>query len=175
MGQTMVHRVYRWIVYGLTLLVLAIGVILRLQDAGVWPGSRQEAAAVGSWGPTDSSGGWLRATFLGQDGEGRVGIDCTRDIAPDNIPVAVAGLRTDVPIASWEVYDVPGFGHWVLPCNGRNWWLEAIPTRDGGADLYLKPHRNAPDGTDYRLIVHYADGATASTYLTGTAVRLRPR
>lgn len=126
-----------------------------------------------SWGGAEAAGGGLTATFLGQDGGGFVGIDCTRDPTPDNIHISVGGLPDSVTPVGWEVSDAAGFGLWALPCNGRNWWLAAEVPGDGTADLFMKPHRDAPDGARYGVTVRYADGSAASAVVEGTAVRVR--
>lgn len=167
----MIRRIYRIALLGATVLVLAVGVALRLQDAGFWSWAGSGPSGGRAWGPADDEGR-LKASFLGQDGTGLVGIGCTRDDTPDNIHISVTGLRTDVEPEGWEVTDPAGSGLWALPCNGRNWWLDAMAAGDGTAQLYLKPHRDAPDGTRYRVTVLYPDGSAAYAVVEGSAVRV---
>lgn len=112
----------------------------------------------------------LQAEFLGQDGHGHVGINCTSDPTPDNIHIAVRGVREDIAITGWEVHDVQGCGHWIYPCNHFNWWLQAVEDKSGTVHLYVKPHRSAPAGTLYVVIARYADASSDTTMVSGSEV-----
>lgn len=136
------------------------------------PAAEIETPVLESRSAVSPSG--LTVVFMGQDGHGGAGRGCSQDETPDNVHIRLTGVPTDKTITNYEVVDLTGSGLWVFPCNDRNWSL--LPLRDGPAtiDLYLKPHRDAPDGTPYRVSVTYDDGTTDSLEVIGGLVLLEP-
>jgi hypothetical protein len=96
------------------------------------------------------------------------------DDTPDNIHIRIADLPSGVQPTLYQVDDFTGGGRWVHPCNQENWWLVPEPGPDGTVDLFLKPHRDAPEGTEYIVTVRYDDGTHHRAQVLGSAVRLRP-
>lgn len=119
-------------------------------------------------GPTAE--GDIALDFLGQDGAALAGEACIDGDAPDNIHIRVSDLDEDRGIAGYQVDDYVGGGRWVHPCNHRNWWLVPRQIEPGVANLYLKPHADSPDGTEYVVTVYYADGTHHRDTVVGTAV-----
>lgn len=114
----------------------------------------------------------LRGSFLGQDGQSFAGIQCTTGNAPDNIHIRVDGTRTDSEIVSVTVEEPAGGGRWANPCDlASNWLLHIASDNPGQLDLYFKPFRDAPDGTQYIVSIQYADGERESVNVLGTAVQ----
>ena len=131
-----------------------------------------ETPVLGSRSAISASG--LTVAFLGQDGHGGAGRGCSPDETPDNLHIRLTGLPADKTITTYEVVDLTGSGLWVYPCNDRNWSLLPLRGESGSIDLYLKPHRDAPDGAPYRVSVTYDDGTTDSLELIGGPVLLEP-
>lgn len=144
---------------GLTLIVVSIWAVLDVKRPRLRPNAVQEN---------------LQATFLGQDGENYAGRQCARGAENDNVHIHLDGLRADVQPVSFRVEDRnPGsvLGVWAVPCDPvSNWLLYVISSTPGQADLYFKPFREAPDGTEYTIIVQYEDGTNQSTEVVGSRV-----
>jgi hypothetical protein len=114
----------------------------------------------------------LHGTFLGQDGQSYAGRDCEVGNAPDNIHIRLDGLRTDVQATTYQVEDPSGGGRWANPCNPTSsWLLHVISESADQADLYFKPFRDAPDGTQYVVTVYYSDGTSESITVIGSSVQ----
>jgi hypothetical protein len=114
----------------------------------------------------------LRGTFLGQDGQSYAGRGCAIGDAPDNIHIHLDGLRTDAQVTTYQVEDPSGGGRWATPCNPvSSWLLHVVSDTTGQADLYFKPFRDAPDGTQYMISVQYGDGLSESVTVVGSRVQ----
>ncbi len=114
----------------------------------------------------------IRGSFLGQDGRSYAGRDCASGNAPDNIHIHLEGLRSGVAATGYRIEDPAGGGLWATPCTGQSGWLlYVVGGTDGQAELYIKPFRDAPDGTNYVVTVQYDDGSSDSITLVGSAVQ----
>jgi hypothetical protein len=114
----------------------------------------------------------LTATFKGQDGGSYAGRLCSSGTATDNVHIHLAGLRTDSQPISYRVEDFSGGGLWATPCDPvSNWFLYAELVVNGETNLYFKPFRDAPDGTEYKINVGYQDGGSEETIVRGTRVK----
>ncbi len=114
----------------------------------------------------------LQATFLGQDGGSYAGRLCSTGTTADNVHIRLTGLRTEAKVESYRVDDLAAGGVWATPCDPiSNWQLHVEPRSDAEVDLYFKPFRDAPAGTTYTVAVHYSDGQTHTTTVTGTRVQ----
>jgi hypothetical protein len=114
----------------------------------------------------------LTATFKGQDGGSYAGRLCSSGTAADNVHIHLAGLRTESQPISYRVEDFTGGGLWATPCDPvSNWFLYAELVVNGETNLYFKPFRNAPDGTEYKITVGYQDGGSEETIVRGTRVK----
>jgi hypothetical protein len=81
-------------------------------------------------------------------------------------------VRTDVQIISYQVEEPVGGGRWTNPCEpGSSWLLHVNRAVADQADLYFKPFRDAPEGTQYVVTVSYSDGTSESLSLLGSAVQ----
>lgn len=115
--------------------------------------------------------GNLQAIFLGQDGGRYAGRQCASGDAPDNVHIHLSGVRTDVRVTSYRIEDRAGGGLWAIPCNPiSNWIIFAKPVADQ-VDLFFKPFRDAPDGTEYLITIGYADGTSEQTSVIGKRVK----
>ena len=113
----------------------------------------------------------LTATFLGQDGGGYAGRLCSSGTSFDNVHIRLAGLRTESEPISFRVEDQAGGGVWATPCDPvSNWFLSVTPVVDNETDLYFKPFRDAPGGTEYTITVVYQDGETQIILVRGSRV-----
>ncbi|MFN2251531.1 MAG: hypothetical protein ACK2UL_06395, partial [Anaerolineae bacterium] len=119
-----------------------------------------------------SAEGSIELEFLGQDGKGLAGEACAEGDAADNIHIRVSGLSGEREVAGFQVDDYVGGGRWVYPCNDENWLVVPRLPEPGMADLYLKPHRDAPDDTEYIVTVYYGDGTHHRAVILGSAVTL---
>ncbi len=116
-----------------------------------------------------------QATFLGQDGESYAGQQCTPGTTNDNVHIRLQGLRTDDQQTSYRIEDRAAGGVWATPCDPvSNWQLFVTSSAPGQADLYFKPFRDAPDGTEYTIFVQYGDGVTAIMQVVGIRVKPKP-
>jgi hypothetical protein len=114
----------------------------------------------------------LKATFLGQDGHSFAGKLCSAGTKKDNVHIHLSGLRTDQEAVAFRVDDFAQGGVWATPCDPvSNWFLFVEPVVAGETDLYFKPFRVAPAGTQYRLTVTYADQTTQTVVLSGSRVQ----
>jgi hypothetical protein len=114
----------------------------------------------------------LRLTFIGQDGESHAGRLCASGTANDNVHLRLDGLRTDVEAVAFRVDEPAEGGVWATPCNPvSNWLLYVVPGVDGRSDLYFKPFRDAPDGTEYVVTVQYSDGQVQRASVIGSRVK----
>jgi hypothetical protein len=121
--------------------------------------------------PTDAVGK-LHATFIGQDGGSYAGRLCSSGTANDNIHIRLSGLRTNIKPISFRVDDYAKGGVWSTPCDPvSNWFLYVNQASSGTADLYFKPFRDAPAGTEYKLTVVYSNGETETTLVRGSQVK----
>ena len=121
--------------------------------------------------PTDTVGK-LRATFIGQDGGSYAGRLCSSGMTNDNIHIRLSGLRTNIKPISFRVDDFSKGGVWSTPCDPvSNWFLYVNQAFSGTADLYLKPFRDAPAGTEYKITVVYSNGETDITLVRGSQVK----
>jgi hypothetical protein len=125
--------------------------------------------------PTPQPPSSLVPSFIGQDGRSFAGSDCGNQTIQDNVHIRVVGLRQDVAAASFRVDDL-NVGHsWSTSCvPGANWQLFMISPSGGIADLYFKPVRSAPAGTQYRITVTYSDASSEAITVLGGAVSLNP-
>jgi hypothetical protein len=116
----------------------------------------------------------LRLTFIGQDGASHAGRLCASGTTNDNVHLHLDGLRTGVEAIAFRVDEPAGGGVWATPCNPvSNWLLYVVPAMDGQTDLYFKPFRDAPDGTEYVVTVQYGDGQIQRAAASGS--RVKPR
>ncbi len=114
---------------------------------------------------------YLSADFLGQDGASFAGAGCSAGSEPDNVHIYLTDLKTDIPVVSYRVDDIPGQGVWAMPCDPvSNWLLHVESSVPGTADLYFKPFRDAPDGTLYTITVNYEDGSIQSATVIGSHI-----
>lgn len=114
----------------------------------------------------------LQATFLGQDGASFAGRLCTSGTTDDNVHIRLSGLRLDSSPERFRVDDPAQGGVWATPCDPvSNWMLHVTEISDGTVDLYFKPFRDAPSGTDYVVTVQYADGALQTASVIGGRVK----
>ncbi|HET7377301.1 MAG TPA: hypothetical protein VFK30_11375, partial [Anaerolineae bacterium] len=94
----------------------------------------------------------LSASFRGQDGGDNAGRLCTAGTTNDNVHIHLTGLRAAVEPISYRVDDYAQGGVWANPCDPvSNWMLHIKNVAGGEADLYFKPFRDAPAGTDYMI------------------------
>ncbi len=101
------------------------------------------------------------ATFKGQDGGSFAGRQCSSGTAADNVHIHLAGLRADDQPISYRVEDFIGGGLWATPCDPvSNWFIYAELVANGETNIYFKPFRDAPDGTEYKITVGYQDGGS---------------
>lgn len=115
----------------------------------------------------------LRVSFLGQDGGSYAGRQCNEGTIADNVHIHLDGLRTDKEPVSYRVDDRSAGGVWATPCNAvSNWLLFVVPSSPGQADLYFKPFRNAPGGTEYTIMIEYSDGIAQIARVAGSQVEL---
>jgi hypothetical protein len=136
------------------------------RENGKWKWCGQTRASI----PSTPSTTALDATFLGQDGGNFAGQLCTTGTTNDNIHIHLTGLRTDRPV-SIRVDD-PAGGVWSTPCDPvSNWQLYFTSNVSNQADIYFKPFRDAPDGTEYTIVVQYSDGGTQTTSVIGRRVK----
>ena len=121
--------------------------------------------------PTEGLGR-LRATFIGQDGDNYAGRLCSSGTTNDNVHIRLSGLRTDIKPVSFRVDDYARGGVWASPCDPvSNWFLYVSQTPNGTADIYFKPFRDAPSGTEYKITVGYNNGETETTLVRGLQVK----
>jgi hypothetical protein len=121
--------------------------------------------------PTEWSG-TLRATFIGQDGKDYAGKLCSAGTKPDNVHVHLSGIRSDQEPVAFRVEDPSGGGLWATPCDPvSNWFLYVMPVTEGETDIYFKPFREAPEGTEYTITVSYDDGVTQMAVIEGASVK----
>lgn len=114
----------------------------------------------------------LTATFMGQDGGGYAGKLCSSATANDNVHIHLDGLRTESEPISYRVEDYVGGGLWATPCDPvSNWFLYVKPVVNNETDLYFKPFRDAPSGTEYKITVVYQDGGTQIILVRGSRVK----
>jgi hypothetical protein len=114
----------------------------------------------------------LTATFMGQDGGGYAGRLCSSGTAFDNVHIHLDGLRTESEPISYRVEDYAGGGLWATPCDPvSNWFLSVEPAVNGETNLYFKPFRDAPSGTEYGITVVYQDGVTQIILVRGSRVK----
>jgi hypothetical protein len=114
----------------------------------------------------------LRLTFIGQDGASHAGRLCASGTANDNVHLHLDGLRADAEAVAFRVDEPAGGGVWATPCNPvSNWLLYVVPAVDGRTDLYFKPFRDAPDGTEYVVTVQYGDGQIQRAAVIGSRVK----
>lgn len=124
--------------------------------------------------PAAEAGPRLRATFVGQDGGRAAGQQCMPGTTDDNLHIRVEGLRSDERPAAYRIEDRSGGGLWALPCDpATNWLIHAEPGEEAGSvDLFFKPFRDAPAGTEYVVTITYADGTAAEVVVAGRKVEL---
>lgn len=121
--------------------------------------------------PTEWSG-TLRATFIGQDGKDYAGKLCSAGTKPDNVHIHLSGIRSDQEPVAFRVEDTSGGGLWATPCDPvSNWFLYVTPVTEGETDIYFKPFREAPEGTEYKIMVSYDDGVDQMAVIEGTSVK----
>lgn len=120
--------------------------------------------------PTEWSG-TLKAVFIGQDGGDHAGKLCSAGTKTDNIHIHLSGLRADSEPVAFRVDDAAQGGVWATPCDPvSNWFLYVKPVLNGETDLYFKPFRDAPDGTEYKISVTYGDEVTQIAFVKGRRV-----
>jgi hypothetical protein len=131
-------------------------------------GDDDNANAAAEAGPA------LRATFAGQDGVSLAGQKCMPGTAEDNVHIRVENLPGDSRPVAYRIEDRAGGGVWALPCDpAANWLIHAEPGEEAGSvDLYFKPFRDAPAGTEYTVTLTFADGTEAEVLVAGRAVAL---
>jgi hypothetical protein len=113
----------------------------------------------------------LKATFLGQDGEGYAGAGCSTGTDLDNVHIHLTGIKTDIGTTSFRVNDYAAGGVWATPCDPvSNWLLYVMSDVPGEADIYFKPFRDAPEGTIYSVSISYDDGSIQTTTVVGSHV-----
>jgi len=126
---------------------------------------------TGAGQPSEVPGAFV-ATFLGQDGGSFAGRECSSGMTDDNVHIHLSGLRSNSEPVSFQVEDFAGGGNWATPCNPvSNWFLFVEPVVNQETDIYFKPFRDAPSGTEYQVTVVYEDGAMQATVVSGTRVK----
>jgi hypothetical protein len=121
--------------------------------------------------PTEMVGN-LHATFIGQDGGSYAGRLCSSGTINDNIHIHLSGLREGIEPVSFRVDDHAKGGVWASPCDPvSNWFLYVDQASNDTADIYFKPFRDAPDGTEYKITVIYSNGETDITLVRGSQVK----
>ena len=114
----------------------------------------------------------LSATFLGQDGGSYAGRLCSTGTVADNVHIHLTGLRTEAEAVGYRVDDFAAGGVWATPCDPiSNWQLHVVSLSAAEVDVYFKPFRDAPTGTEYILTVQYSDGQTQKVSVKGAPVR----
>jgi hypothetical protein len=114
----------------------------------------------------------LSAIFWGQDGGRYAGRLCSTGTAADNVHIHLTGLRTEAEAVGFRVDDFAAGGVWATPCDPiSNWQLHVESPTAAEVDLYFKPFRDAPAGTEYLVTVRYSDGETHQVSVRGGAVR----
>jgi hypothetical protein len=120
--------------------------------------------------PTETLGK-LHAEFIGQDGGRYAGRLCSSGTTDDNIHIHLSGLRADIKPVSFRVDDYAKGGVWASPCDPvSNWFLYVSQASNGTADIYFKPFRDAPAGTEYKITVGYSSGETETVLVRGLQV-----
>lgn len=120
--------------------------------------------------PTERAG-TLNATFVGQDGGNYAGKLCSSGTENDNVHIHLSGLRKDHEPAAFRVDDYAEGGVWATPCDPvSNWFLYVKTVGHGEADIYFKPFRDAPEGTEYKITVSYNDGVTQEVIVKGSHI-----
>lgn len=121
--------------------------------------------------PTEWSG-TLHATFIGQDGKDYAGKLCSAGTKPDNVHIHLSGIRSDREPVAFRVEDTSGGGLWATPCDPvSNWFLYVAPVTESETDIYFKPFREAPEGTEYKITVSYDDGVAQMAVIEGASVK----
>lgn len=111
----------------------------------------------------------LKATFIGQDGADFAGKDCNPGDKNDNIHIQLTHVKDNV--TSITVLDPAGGGRWTKPCEpGSSWIVHTEEGAEGVLDVYIKPFRVAPNGTEYRITVEYEEALSETVTILGTAV-----
>jgi len=114
----------------------------------------------------------LQATFLGQDGGDYAGKLCSAGDARDNVHIHLSGLYMASEPVSFRVDDPAQGGVWANPCDPvSNWFLSVKSGDHAEADLYFKPFRAAPGGTEYKISIVYRDGTNQVISVQGSYVK----
>ena len=114
----------------------------------------------------------LKAEFIGQDGGNYAGKLCSSGTKSDNVHIRLSGIRTDREPVAFRVDDYAKGGVWATPCDPvSNWFLYVKPVVNGKTEVYFKPFRDAPVGTEYKVTVTYDDGTTQMTIIDGKRVK----
>jgi hypothetical protein len=114
----------------------------------------------------------LKAVFIGQDGGNFAGKLCSSGTISDNAHIHLSGIRVDSEPVTFRVDDYAKGGVWATPCDPvSNWFLYVKPIVNGETEIYFKPFRDAPEGTEYKITVTYDDGTTQMTMVTGMHVK----
>ncbi len=155
-----VRRTYTWLKVSLLLLVFASGCSL---SVSLDTSDKKQ--------PTEGAG-TLKATFLGQDGGDFAGKLCSAGTKKDNVHIHLSGVRTDLEPIGYRVDDFEKGGVWATPCDPiSNWFLYVKPVKNGETDLYFKPFRDAPKGTEYTITVTFGAGETQKAIVRGVHVK----
>jgi hypothetical protein len=118
-----------------------------------------------------TASGDLTSVFIGQDGQGYAGKQCSSGSAKDNVHIQIIGIKTGTAPVRYRVDEEKG-GVWATPCDPvSNWFLFVNNPAPDQADLYFKPYRDAPDGTKYTITVQYEDGTSQTVTIEGQRVK----
>jgi hypothetical protein len=121
--------------------------------------------------PTEWSG-TLQAVFIGQDGGDYAGKLCSAGTKDDNVHIHLSGIRTEREPVSFRVEDAAQGGVWATPCDPvSNWFLYVEPVVKGETEVYFKPFRDAPAGTEYTITISYNDGVKQMAVIEGSHIQ----
>lgn len=118
------------------------------------------------------SPGELQAIFLGQDGGSFAGRLCSSGTTSDNAHIHLTGLRLNSEPVAIRVEDFANGGLWANPCDPvSNWFLFVKPVVNGETDIFFKPFRDSPEGTEYKITITYNDGVTQMVIVHGSRIK----
>jgi hypothetical protein len=155
-----VHRIYWYIFYSLFLFFIPLACTMSFSvDTSTKNQPTKEIST-------------LKAVFIGQDGGNYAGKLCSSGTKSDNVHIHLSGIRVDSEPVAFRVDDYAKGGVWATPCDPvSNWFLYVKPIVNGETDIYFKPFRDAPEGTEYKITVTYDDGTTQITIVDGKRVK----
>lgn len=96
--------------------------------------------------------------FLGQDGASYAPAEgCGLGDSPDSVHIRLKGMRPDVEPVNIRLSDATNGGYWESSCPSLGRRIHVIQNSPDQADLYFKPYRFIPVGSQFELIVDYSD------------------